>query len=114
MTTLAKARRHWKVPALDELLRYRNPEVVARFVKDYGVEARTARLVFDDLLRFLWLSVWAQEKARPATEIAMFEAMSIVDEMWHVFLTFSRDYEAFSIRYFGSYLHPGASPHKSV
>jgi hypothetical protein len=97
--------RHWKVPALQDLLQYRNPEVIARFCKDYGVDKRTANVLFKDLLRFLWLTIWAQEARRPKTELGMFEPMAIVDEMWHTFITFSREYVDFSVRYFGYYLH---------
>ena len=86
------------------MLTYRHPELIARFCKDYGIPKRAASIVFKDMLRFLWLSVWAKNQG-PDMEITMFEAMSIVDEMWHSFLTFSRDYAAFSVRYFGSYLH---------
>jgi len=97
-------RRRWKVPALREVLAYRNREVVARFCKDYGIDERRAKVVFKDMLRFLWLSIVAQERS-PRVAIGMFEAMSIVDEMWHTFVTFTRDYVDFSVRYFGHYVH---------
>jgi hypothetical protein len=81
--------------ALDVVLRYRYPEVIHRFCDEWDVSRTEARLVFADLLRYLWLAQQNKELA----------PVPIIDKMWHTFLAFTRPYAEFSRRYFGRMLH---------
>ncbi|HEY2732678.1 MAG TPA: hypothetical protein VGI70_01770 [Polyangiales bacterium] len=80
---------------LREVLAYRNDEVVARFCKMWPVPRPQARRVFGDLLRYLWIA----SSGEPLTPVL------IVDEMWHAFVVYTRDYAAFCDRYFGRMIH---------
>ena len=95
-------------PPLARVLEYAHPQLVARFCKDYGVSTRTANVVFKDLLRFLWLGAHAEYVHAPRAQ--MLTPMCIIDEMWHSFLSYSRDYERFSSDYFGRFLHHDPAP----
>jgi hypothetical protein len=90
---MAKARR---LTSLDRLLGYRNPEVIDRFVEATGIPAKEARPIFRELLRYLWFNIEAETPVNP---------VSVIDEMWHAFLVYTRDSGAFSKRYFGAMLH---------
>ena len=79
--------------ALNEALKYSNMDVMARFLADYKVDEKTAKLVFKDMIRFLWLD----SIGRGAI---MYQQMQIVDEMWHTFVLFSEEYESFCKKYF--------------
>jgi hypothetical protein len=75
---------------------YRHPELVTRFCDNWNVERRQSTAIFDDLKRYLWLTVKTDEPVAP---------VAIVDEMWHMFLVFTEDYAAFCKTYFGAMLH---------
>jgi hypothetical protein len=97
---------------LRTLLAYRNPEVVHRFCKTFGVSEKIGNQVWRDMLRFFWLGyVIANGKAGGTLKGAvMFDSMQIVDEMWHTFLLFSRDYAAFCDKYMGYYIYHVPTP----
>ncbi len=79
------------------VLRYQHREVIRRFSKDWHVPEREARQLFDDVKRFLWLTTRTRYSIAPAARA--------IDEMWHTFLLFTRDYERFCKRYLGKMVH---------
>ena len=83
-------------PSLDVVRRYRNPDVVERFLAEWDVSERDARRLFDDMLQFLWLTTRADYMVGP---------VPIVDAMWHTFLMFTESYERWSRATFGTMLH---------
>lgn len=83
-------------PALDIVLAYRNNDVIDRFCDEWEVSRAEAKLVFSDLLRYLWLTTRADYLIAPVL---------IVDEMWHAFLMFTKPYLTWSQRTFGRVLH---------
>jgi hypothetical protein len=98
--------------SLDEILRYKNPDVVRRFQKDFPEKADRAEDLFMDLLRFFWgTKRHVLDRARSPKNSAlefffiMDEDMREIDHMWHIFLLYTRDYMDFCERYFGEYLH---------
>ena len=104
-----------RVPKLESVLKYKNQEVVARFRKEFGVSKRHADVIFEDMLRFIWLSVKAevlnQRGSRQAPpSVDMLDQMLIIDEMWHTFVLYTVDYTNFSHRYFGEFIHHVPTP----
>lgn len=98
--------------ALEEVLAYRNPSVLRRFRREHPEAADSAERLFDDLLRFFWISRRhaADRLAAPADPaldfvLIMDEEMRMIDQMWHVFLLYTQDYADFCARYFGEFLH---------
>lgn len=76
---------------------YQNADVLARFCVDYGGTQQGAERCFEELKNFL---------ARAAAERSSIEPPSKeVDQMWHTFLLFTKDYAAFCERSFGKFVH---------
>ena len=97
---------------LEDILNYKNPDVVKRFQKDFPKKAEKAEELFTDLMRFFWgtkkhLSDRTLNPANPEYDFIfiMDEDMRDIDQMWHIFLLYTRDYMNFCEQYFGSYLH---------
>lgn len=95
---------------LKKILKYKNSEIVARFCVRYGVSKATANVIFKDMLCFFWLARRADELRREGAQnvpehVDILEPILIIDEMWHTFVLYTRDYIDFSCRYFGEYFH---------
>jgi hypothetical protein len=95
---------------LDELCAYENPELIARFCKDYDVSEDRARLILKDLLRYFWLTVRLREVRGEGSAFRMWRHYLILDEMWHTFLLYTQEYQAFCEKYFGYFLHHVPTP----
>jgi hypothetical protein len=97
---------------LNELLAYRHPGVLKNFQLGLPELADAAEGLFDDMLRFLWLTKRHEvdQKAQPHAEhlqflFVMHEEMRDIDSMWHAFILHTHDYMAFCDRFFGGYMH---------
>ena len=92
---------------LEKVLEYRNADVVDNFCATFALPRDEAEVLFQDVLRWLWLSNKAHE-----SHTAMFvdPTMQLFDEMWHTFILFTRDYQEFCDRYFGFYVHHKPTP----
>lgn len=81
----------------EEVLAYRNAGVVERIMQETGKDENEAILLFEDTLRFLWVASVADGPISPT---------KAVDEGWHTFLLFSKDYMRFCQQFLGvAYLH---------
>lgn len=83
---------------LDEILRYENDRVVTRFLKLFDISRDEADELFQETKKFLWACSQTSEPLEPPV---------IIDEMWHNFILFTRDYAAFCRSYFGYFIHHG-------
>ncbi len=112
-----------KNPALclADLLKYKNPEVVARFCQDNGCDKSFGNKVFQDLLRFFFLNSQIAHYSKLKsmgksigreipTQIKILDSMLIIDEMWHTFILYTKEYELFSKKYFDTYIHHEPKP----
>lgn len=97
--------------SLLKILEYKHPAVIARFAKDFFCKTAEAEVIFSDLLRFFWASkqhsidtVTRESNALDFIFI-MDEEMKSIDQMWHVFLLYTKDYMDFCNKYFGEFLH---------
>lgn len=100
------------VCSLEEILKYKNASVINRYQKYYPEKAKIAHGLFEDLLRFFWgTKKHALDKKQnphlPELDFVyvMDQDMQEIDQMWHVFLLYSRDYMNFCQFYFGEFLH---------
>lgn len=100
------------LPALNELLTYKNPLTIQRFTMNFPEYAQQAEGLFIEMLKYLWLSrKFEQEQAaNPACptlqfNFVMHEEMRLMDNMWHEFILITKEYHAFCLQYFGEYLH---------
>jgi len=96
------------LPSLAEVLAYRNPEVVLRFAQDYKVSQADAEDLFQETLRWLWLSAYQitkHENGENRVSIPLLSEVFAVDLMWHTFILFTQDYAQFCNRYFHFFVH---------
>lgn len=82
---------------LDQLLTYHNENILSRFTDLFAVTETEADDIFTETKKFLFV----------CREQGMFipDELLIIDEMWHNFILFTRDYQQFCQQYFGSYIH---------
>jgi len=91
--------------SLDEVLAYRHPGVVRRYAKEQHASLVEAEEVFRETLKWLYLCYCSTTAGPEGFGCAMTPELAQIDEMWHTFLLFTRDYAAFCERYCGFFLH---------
>jgi hypothetical protein len=103
-----------QIRSLSKIVRFSHSGALHRFSSDYAVSLKESRTIFEDLMRFLWLTSQAGElgkkiKLANRPRIGIKRSLAIVDEMWHVFLLFTKDYEDFSRQHFNTFFdhNPG-------
>jgi hypothetical protein len=82
---------------LSELMQYRNEDVLSRFTDLMDVTDEEAEDIFTETKKFLFIC------RQPGVFIP--DELLIVDEMWHNFILFTKEYQDFCAFYFGGYLH---------
>jgi hypothetical protein len=100
---------------LNKILKYENEEIIAKFVKNFGIPKSTAKVIFKDMLRFLYLSQREEyltkvKKKKDVPSVAMLEWFLVVDEMWHTFVLYTSEYAAFCNKYFGEFINHIPTP----
>jgi hypothetical protein len=93
---------------LKTVLRYRNPAIVERFRNELPVTRREAEQIWRETLKWLW---FCGTRPKDSGSAELLTSMIIVDEMWHTFVLFTREYTEFCQRHFGRYLHHAPSTH---
>jgi len=93
-----------------DLLLYRHEGVIRRFARLHGVSWQRAEALFVETLKWLWLARQAREEAVPGLVLSIHPEIGGIDEMWHVFLLFTRDYAAFCEKYLGGFVHHDPAP----
>jgi hypothetical protein len=95
---------------LADLLSYRHEGVVNRFARVHGVSRGRSEALFVETLKWLWLARRAREAAPPALVLSIHPEILGIDEMWHVFLLFTRDYAALCDAHLGGFVHHDPAP----
>ncbi len=91
-----------------ELFSYRNESVIRKIMEE-GYTETEANVLFDDMLKFLYVAQTSNEPCSPTKKI---------DIAWHHFILHTKDYMSFCEQYFGGYVHhsptsPGEKPKES-
>ena len=91
---------------LNRATSYRNDAVVGRFAQKHNISEEKAQEIFEETCKWLWLKAKASQEAS-APELPMFENgyLEKIDEMWHTFLLYTKDYTGFCHRLLGQYVH---------
>ena len=89
--------------SLKKVLEYKNPSVIKRYRKEYKCSNEFANVMFENMLKFFWLSALGNSLKKPYGHI--FSKLTPLDDMWHTFILFTRDYTDFGNKYFGYYMH---------
>lgn len=79
-----------------EVLAYQNNAVVHRITEVLGCDTGRAEQVFSDLKLFLWMAACSHDAVIPSP---------VIDEAWHCFVLFTKDYADFCHTFFGEFLH---------
>lgn len=96
----------------EEILKYKNQKVITRYQTDFPGSKLKADEAFSELMKYIYLChIHAKEQETfPENESLQFRCvihseMSDLDNMWHTFLIFTRDYEEFCRDYLGGFFH---------
>ncbi|VUD42237.1 hypothetical protein TDB9533_00651 [Thalassocella blandensis] len=90
--------------SLEEVLAYNNSDIPARFIKIYGVSEEEAQVLFDDVKRWLWLANKVSVD-KVNSSVTIDQSIIVIDEMWHNFVLFTKEYVGFCQKFFGRYMH---------
>jgi len=86
---------------LAKMMAYQHPEVVARLERKLSLSNKQAVELFDDVKRFLFLCVTSSKALAPTKKI---------DDGWHEFILFTKDYTMFGNEYYGRFIHHRPNP----
>lgn len=96
------------IKPLEEVLAYKNINVINRFCQIRPDAQEEVNLIFDDLKRFLWLVATLEErkqKGQSTPDLSFSHSMIIMDDMWHAFILWTKQYQAFCQDYLDGYIH---------
>ena len=90
-----------KVAALSDVMAYTNRHLLESFCASFRVSEAEANMIFDEFKKFIWLC-----NARDDQRVSIIDdPICIIDEMWHLFILYTKEYTAFCTKYFGRYCH---------
>lgn len=100
-------------PDFKILMGYKNENIVSRYQIDYPDSTMSGNEALTELKKYIWLSLKHKEEREiyPQKEslhfnCAMHEEMRDIDNMWHTFLLFTKDYQDFCQEYLnGVFFH---------
>lgn len=84
---------------IKKVMDYQMPHIIARYRKDYKVSADTAKIHEVELKRWLILAGDTSD----GDSLGMMSTE--VDNLWHTFLLFTKEYQAFCNDMFGKFIH---------
>lgn len=80
----------------ERMRNYENPVLLNKMQAELALAPAEAQILFEDVKKFLALSAGGKRPFAPP---------HLVDEGWHLFILFTRDYELFCKEYFGHFVH---------
>ncbi len=95
---------------LAETLRYTNHDVILRFQETWYLPIEEVEDLFTETIKWLWLIAANHDQHKGALNLAISQSTKLIDEMWHTFILFTKDYQDFCDRYIGYYLHHRPTP----
>lgn len=93
---------------LTRVLQYENKNVLFRFLNLYNVSIEDARELFEETKKWLYAVAVNRElykKGEIDFIIGVNDDLLILDEMWHNFILFTKDYNDFCNKYFGFFIN---------
>lgn len=97
------------VAALDKVHAYQHDDFVLALEKKLQLTRTDAVALFGDLKTYLWLSAQRiqdhDHRLVPTSDIRIDDDLYLLDEAWHLFLQYTRDYAEFCQAHFGFFLH---------
>ena len=96
------------IATLPEVMAYQNMDVIEKFMENWDVPLETSQELFDEMKRWLWLSadsIYRTSMGEPHQQLGITFSMTLLDEMWHTFILFTKPYQEFCKTYFGFYIN---------
>jgi len=99
-----------EIASLHKVLEYKNQKVIDKTILYFNITTEEANEIFQELLKWLWLCAKAkyernQNKIEVPPVLNVQAGIIIIDEIWHIFLLHTRDYEEFCHKYLGTFVH---------
>jgi hypothetical protein len=101
-----------KVCTLRRALAYENRHVVRGFMTKYAVSLSEAKSLFNETKKYLWLSAVAIERGMPLPIIT--NEIVVIDEMWHNFVLFTKEYRDYCDDCYGFYVDHGPATGEEI
>jgi hypothetical protein len=96
------------ISSLEEAVAESDERIVRKFLESYDLPPDEARDLLVETKKWLWLFAKSQEDAAaggaPPT-LVVDEPLRLLDEMWHTFILFTREYTDYCQKHFGRYIH---------
>ncbi|STX81338.1 Uncharacterized conserved protein [Legionella busanensis] len=100
-------------PKLKSITAYKNDKVTLRYCKDYPNTKMHSEEALKELMKFIWLCLKhnSDKEKNPYNPLLNFsctihQEMADIDNIWHTFLLFTRDYQNFCDQYLrGNFFH---------
>jgi hypothetical protein len=89
----------------ENVLVYCNSGVVKKYAQEYEVSIPVATERFEELKKFLFIC---------ATKEGNFSPSFVIDDIWHTFILFTKDYANFCNDYLGKFIHHAPDTEFSV
>lgn len=98
------------IASLEEVMKYENIDVIERLMKSWNISLEESTSIFNEMKKWLWLCADNRRRklsGEKVPSLAVTQSMTLLDEMWHAFILFTKPYTAFCDKYFGFYIHHG-------
>lgn len=92
----------WRPIMRHDVIYYQNKNVIARYCKEYNKSEEFANEVFFDLMKWLYVAKKCRDEGFGAQ---ITSSLYEIDNMWHTFILFTRDYAQFCETYFNKFMH---------
>lgn len=96
---------------LEHVLSYTHPNLLKRYTTTYPNNILPAEIVFKELLKYLWLCERHRQDQISFPDdhelkfvCNIYPEISEIDDMWHTFLLFTKDYRDFCQQYLGAFI----------
>ena len=103
---------------INEIIAYQNKDIIDRYNKDYPNNKISAEEALVGVIQYLWLSQQHQidKKNQPNNNelnfvCGVYPEMQEIDDMWHTFILFTKEYAEFCQKYFGEFMHHAPNTH---
>jgi hypothetical protein len=98
-----------KFKSLDEVLSYRNEDVIYALLDKFDITYEESEDLIKECYKWLWLCAKAQNEGFGMLHINT--DLRMLDQAWHTFVLFTKEYDQFCNNYFGKFIHHKPTTH---
>ena len=93
---------------LEQALAYQNDDIIYKFMENWSLPEEDVRELFHETKKWIWLSglsIASRDKGGEGPVLMITQSMIMLDEMWHTFILFTKEYQLFCKGFLGFYLN---------